>query len=122
MALALMCFNQRPNAVGRYYCAVRLKVNPTMDILSQLDKLCAQDAYLELKPQSKIPVATDWPNKGQADIALSRNHNLGIVQGASSDLLDVDLDCMEAKALAEVILPEPVATFDRGSTDSSHYR
>jgi len=122
MASALMCFHQRPYAVGRYCCAVRLKVNPTMDILTQLNKICDQDAYLELKPQSKIPVATDWPNKGEAaDIALSRNHNLGIVLGASSGLLDVDLDCMEAKALADVILPEPVATFDRGSTDSGHY-
>ena len=122
MALALMCFHQRPDAVGRYYCAVRLKVNPTMDILTQLNKLCDQDAYLELKAKSKTPVATDWPNKGQAaDIALSRNHNLGIVLGASSGLLDVDLDCMEAKALADFILPEPVAKFDRGSPDSGHY-
>lgn len=94
-----MCFHQRPDAVGRYYCAVRLKVNPTMDILTQLNKLCDQDAYLELKPKLKIPVATNWPNKGQAaDNALSKNHNLGIVLGASSGLLDVDLDCMEAKA------------------------
>ena len=70
-----------------------------MDILTQLNKLCDQDAYLELKAKSKTPVATDWPNKGQAaDIALSTNHNLGIVLGASSGLLDVDLDCMEAKA------------------------
>ena len=93
-----------------------------MDILTQLNKLCDQDAYLELKAKSKTPVATDWPNKGQAaDIALSRNHNLGIVLGASSGLLDVDLDCMEAKALADFILPEPAVKFDRGSPDSGHY-
>ena len=64
MALALMCFHQRPNAVGRYCCAVGLKVNPTMDILTQLNKICDQDAYLELKPQSKMPIANDWPNQG----------------------------------------------------------
>jgi len=77
MALALMCFHQRPDVVGRYLCAVRLRVNPTMDILSQLNKLCDQNAFLELIPKSKIPVATDWPNKGQAvDIALSCQNNL----------------------------------------------
>ena len=122
MALALMCFHQRPNAVGRYCCAVRLKVNPTMDILTQLNKICDQDAYLELKPQSKVPVAPDWPNRGQAaDAVLSRSNNLGIVLGASSGLLDVDLDCREAKALADIILPMPHSIFDRGSDASGHY-
>jgi len=93
-----------------------------MDILSQLNKICDQDAYLELKSQSKVPVAPDWPNRGQAvDAVLSKNNNLGIVLGASSGLLDVDLDCSEAKVLADIILPVPHAIFDRGSTDSGHY-
>ena len=117
-----MCFHQRPNAVGRYLCAVRLRVNPTMDILSQLNKLCDQDAYLELKPKSKIPVANDWPNKGQAaDIALSSGKNIGLILGATSGLLDVDLDCREAKSLADIILPVPMAAFDRGTANSGHY-
>ena len=93
-----------------------------MDILSQLNKICDQDAYLELKSQSKVPVAPDWPNRGQAvDAVLSMNNNLGIVLGAPSGLLDVDLDCGEAKALADIILPMPHAIFDRGSDASGHY-
>ena len=117
-----MCFHQRPDVVGRYPCAVRLKVNPTMDILSQLNKICDQDAYLELKPKSKIPVASDWPNQGKyLDEVISANGNLGLILGSTSGILDIDLDCMEAKALADVILPVPHAVFDRGSTDSGHY-
>ena len=52
---------------------------------------------------------------------VARNHNLKIVLGALSGLLDVDLDCMEAKLLADVILPEPAVKFDRGSPESGHY-
>ena len=37
------------------------------------------------------------------DAVLSMNNNLGIVLGAPSGLLDVDLDCGEAKALADII-------------------
>ena len=122
MALALMCFHQRPNAVGRYLCAVRLKVNPPMDILTQLNKICDQDAYLELKPKSKIPVASDWPNHGKhLDEAISANGNLGLILGSTSGILDVDLDCREAKLLADLILPVPHAVFDRGSDDSGHH-
>ena len=93
-----------------------------MDIQSQLNELCAQDAYLELKPQSKIPVGSDWPNQGKnLDEVITTNGNLGLILGAKSGILDIDLDCMEAKALADVILPVPHAVFDRGSEDSGHY-
>ena len=103
-----MCFHQRPDVVGRYPCAVRLKVNPTMDILSQLNKICDQDAFLELKPKSKIPVASDWPNQGKhLDEVISANGNLGLIVGSTSGILDVDLDCREAKVLADLILPVP---------------
>lgn len=122
MAFALMCFHQRPDVVGRYLCAVRMKVAPTMEILTQLQKLCDQDAYLELHSNSKRPVGNDWPNQGQsADTVLSRGNNIGLILGVTSGLLDVDLDCCEAKSLADIILPMPMAAFDRGTTDSGHY-
>ena len=35
--------------------------------------------------------------------------------------MDVDLDCSEAKALADLILPKPLAKFDRGTPDSGHF-
>ena len=85
MALALMCFHQRPNAVERYCCAVRLKVNPTMGIITQLTKLCDQDAYLELKPQSKMPITNDWPNQGNPfDEVITPDGNLGLILGATN--------------------------------------
>ena len=93
-----------------------------MDILTQLNKMCDQDAYLELKPKSKIPVASDWPNQGKhLDEVISANGNLGLILGSTSGILDVDLDCREAKVLADIILPVPHAVFDRGSDDSGHH-
>ena len=93
-----------------------------MEIQSQLNKICDQDAYLELKPKSKIPIASDWPNQGKhLDEVISANGNLGLILGSTSGILDIDLDCMEAKALTDVILPAPHAIFDGGSTDSGHY-
>ena len=93
-----------------------------MDILTQLNKICDQDAYLELHSNSKRPVSNDWPNQGQsADTVLSRGNNVGLILGNTSGLLDVDLDCREAKLLADIILPPPLAAFDRGTADSGHY-
>lgn len=93
-----------------------------MENLSLLQKLCDQDAYLELHSNSKRPVGKDWPNQGQsADTVLSRGNNIGLLLGVTSGLLDVDLDCCEAKSLADIILPVPMAAFDRGTTDSGHY-
>ena len=93
-----------------------------MELLTQLQKLCDQDAYLELHCNSKRPVSNDWPNQGQpAASALSSGKNIGLILGNMSRLLDVDLDCCEAKTLADIILPLPSATFDRGTADSGHY-
>ena len=35
--------------------------------------------------------------------------------------MDVDLDCPEAKGLADLILPQPFTKFIRGSSDSGYY-
>ena len=78
-------------------------------------KLRAQDAYLALYPQSKKPVDVNWPDEGKSrEQALAKNGNLGLLLGSKSDVMDVDLDCREAKCLAELILPTPFAQFDRG--------
>ena len=90
--------------------------------LHALKQLCDQDAYLELHPYTKQPVAKDWPNQGQsASVVLKKENNIGVILGNTSGLLDVDLDCQEAKSLADIILPLPMAAFDRGTTDSGHY-
>ena len=52
---------------------------------------------------------------------MSRGNNIGLILGVTSGLLDVDLDRCEAKSLADIILPVPMAAFDRGTTDSGHY-
>ena len=84
--------------------------------------ICVQDAYLALHPQSKIPVDSDWPNLGKAkEEVLPMGGNIGLLLGAKSGIIDVDLDCREAKGLADLILPTPFAEFDRGTSDSGHY-
>ena len=84
--------------------------------------ICAQDAYLALYPQSKKPVGVNWPDEGKSrEQALATNGNLGLLLGPKSDVMDVDLDCREAKGLAQLILPKPFAQFDRGTSDSGHY-
>ena len=93
-----------------------------MEILTQLQKLCDQDAYLELHSNSKRPVSNDWPNQGKsADTVLSKGNNIGLILGVTSGLLDLDLDCRESKSLADIILPVPIGAFDRGTTDSGNY-
>ena len=84
--------------------------------------ICAQNAYLALYPQSKKPVGVNWPDEGKSrEQALATNGNLGLLLGPKSDVMDVDVDCRDAKRLAELILPEPFAQFDRGTSDSGHY-
>ena len=88
----------------------------------QNNNICVQDAYLALHPQSKIPVDSDWPNLGKAkEEVLPMGGNIGLLLGAKSGIIDVDLDCREAKGLADLILPTPFAEFDRGTSDSGHY-
>ena len=84
--------------------------------------ICAQDAFLALYPQSKKPVGVNWPDEGTSqEQALAANGNLGLLLGPKSDVMDVDLDCTEAKEMADLILPKPFAKFDRGTSDSGHY-
>jgi putative DNA primase/helicase len=81
-----------------------------------------QQCFITLKPQDKKPVQTDWLNNGQTfDAAHVLGHNVGILSGKLSGILDVDLDCTEAVSLADAILPKPHATFGRGAPDSLHY-
>ena len=81
-----------------------------------------QQCCITLKPQDKKPVQTDWLNNGQTfDAAHVLGHNVGILSGKLSGILDVDLDCTEAVALADAILPKPHAIFGRGTPDSLHY-
>lgn len=74
---------------------------------------------------SKAPVASGWP-QGQHDAAaiaahVARGGNIGLRLGPlSGDLADLDLDCAEALALADLYLPETSAVFGRASKPASH--
>jgi putative DNA primase/helicase len=84
--------------------------------------ICEQDAYLALHPKSKRPVGANWREQGKSqEEALCANGNLGLLLGPKSNVMDVDLDCSEAKALADLILTKPFAQFDRGTADSGHF-
>ena len=84
--------------------------------------ICAQDAYLALRSKSKIPVDANWQEQGKSqEEAQSVTGNLGLLLGSKSNVMDVDLDCSEAKDLAKLILPKPFAKFDRGTADSGHF-
>ena len=81
-----------------------------------------QQCFITLAEHSKKPLVSDWPNNGKTlTDAEAESKNIGLLLDKKSGILDVDLDCMAAKALADVILPEPVVKFDRGSSDSGHY-
>ena len=80
------------------------------------------ECFITLQPYSKKPVAKNWPQHGKTfHDSMFSDANIGLLLGATSGIIDVDLDCREAKGLADLILPKPLAQFDRGSSDSGHY-
>lgn len=90
------------------------------DLLNIIDG--ATKCFITLQPNSKVPTANDWPNKGLTfEDACYPNANVGLILGEKSGLLDVDLDCAQAVALADIILPRPNAIFGRNAPDSCHY-
>lgn len=82
----------------------------------------ATKCFITLLPRDKVPTTDDWPNNGRTfEEACYPNANVGIILGEVSGLLDVDLDCAEAVALADIVLPKPYVVFDRGTDNSRHY-
>jgi hypothetical protein len=80
---------------------------------------------IPLRPRSKKPVGDEWQNwrltVDEIDLAFSDSQNIGVLLGEPSHgLVDVDLDCDAAVALAPVFLPPTPATFGRTSRRASH--
>jgi hypothetical protein len=73
---------------------------------------------------TKIPVIKNWPalRLTEADLEkyFSGDTNIGLILGEASGLLDVDLDCDEARALADDYLPPTLAKWGRPGAPNSH--
>ncbi|WP_459445091.1 phage/plasmid primase, P4 family [Alphaproteobacteria bacterium US3C007] len=94
--------------------------------LVELYQICRNDAYLSLHPKKKNPIKVDWRNQPvSAEDALAANqmlqHNIGILNGTTSALIDIDLDCAEAVAFADLFLPDTVASFGHEGNGRGHY-
>ena len=94
--------------------------------LVELYQICRNDAYIYLQPKKKTPIKADWRNQPvSAEDALAANqmlqHNIGILNGTTSGLIDIDLDCAEAVAFADLFLPETVASFGHEGNSRGHY-
>jgi hypothetical protein len=75
--------------------------------------------------REKTPIAKGWPENplslAEAEHRLAEGGNIAIRLGpASGDLVDADLDCTEALALADIYLPGTGAEFGRPSRPRSH--
>ena len=78
-----------------------------------------------LRSRSKSPLRKDWPNlritPEQIANYFSPTDNVGVILGEPSGwLVDVDLDCPEAIAMADHYLPPSPAVTGRPSAPRSH--
>lgn len=78
-------------------------------------------APIPLGQRSKSPLAKKWTQQ-VADDDTQWPGNIGVRLGApSAGLVDVDLDCEEARLLAPVVLPPTGAVFGRPSAPHAHW-
>lgn len=71
-----------------------------------------------LEPKSKKCVDSDWLTRTYKAEDFKADHNIGLK--SVGGLVDVDCDCVEAAAMAEVFLPRTPMVFGRDSRPSSH--
>ena len=76
-------------------------------------------APIDLPPKSKNPGRKGWPDERWTLVQIRKRFvdeiNVGVLLGEpSGGLIDVDLDCAEAIAIAEQFLPVTRAVFGRG--------
>jgi hypothetical protein len=70
----------------------------------------------------KGPVVEGWQNRSWQPEDFDPDDNIGVILGSrSGHLVDGDLDCQEAVALAGLYLPQTSAIFGRRSKPRSHY-
>jgi putative DNA primase/helicase len=92
----------------------------------ELYRICRDPAYVSLHPNQKQPIGKDWRNNSiPPERAVENNktlkHNIGILTGTHSGLVDVDLDCAEATKFAPLFLPPAVASFGHAGNNRGHH-
>ncbi len=80
-----------------------------------------EPAYVRLRLNSKQPEEPNWQNNPLTRWAIDQNsHNIGLLLGKRTGLVDIDCDCSEAVHLAQYLLPKPALHFQRNGS-SAHY-
>lgn len=93
--------------------------------LVDLYMLSRDPAFVSLKQNSKQPVGNAWqenpisPEFVHHEFKTSGN-NVGLINGDTSGIVDVDLDCGEAKQFASLVLPKGLAEFEHAGNDRGH--
>ncbi len=83
-------------------------------------------SVVPLRPRGKETVLESWPELRLAIADLPKyfhaDSNIGILNGEPSrGLVDVDLDCSEAIAIALVMMPETLTSGRKGSPATHHW-
>src|SRR5215472_2793793 len=78
-------------------------------------------ALVPIPARAKGPVLKGWQVRTFAAADFPKGGNIGVILGPrSGELVDIDLDCPEALALADIYLPLTKAEFGRASKPRSH--
>lgn len=78
-------------------------------------------SLVPIQAGEKGPRIKDWDSRSFTPADYREGQNVGVILGPrSGELVDVDLDCPEALALADLYLPASGAEFGRASKPCSH--
>ena len=93
--------------------------------LVDLYMLARDPAYTSLKPNSKEPKGNAWqkiPLSAEQVVheLKEAGNNIGLINGELTGIVDVDLDCKEATALAPLFLNDVLAGFKHGGNERAH--
>lgn len=106
---------------GRVGCAEGLEVNE-MSAEAAREYIARGWAPIPFERREKGPTYEGWQTYRANGCDEFANKNIGILDGVPSNgIVDVDLDCPEALALAPLVLPPTGAIFGRKSKPKSHW-
>src|SRR6516165_5526745 len=89
--------------------------------MTPADYLARGWALVPVPFAEKAPVISEWQNRAFTTKDFPPGCNIGVILGSrSGELVDADLDCPEALALADLYLPATRAEFGRASKPRSH--